>query len=82
MPGAPQVDGPDAAVYGALTEGYDMANHGSIAATHQAALPDEFVEHGDVAKLMALCGLDAAGIEASIVKRFVVKPAVVARAVG
>lgn len=44
MPGAPRVDGPDAAVYGALTEGYDMANHGSIAAAHQAALPDEFVD--------------------------------------
>jgi 1-deoxy-D-xylulose-5-phosphate synthase len=29
-------------------------------------LPDEFIEHGDPAKLMALQGLDAAGIEASI----------------
>jgi 1-deoxy-D-xylulose-5-phosphate synthase len=29
-------------------------------------LPDEFVEHGDPAKLMALLGLDAAGIEKSI----------------
>jgi 1-deoxy-D-xylulose-5-phosphate synthase len=29
-------------------------------------LPDEFVEHGDVNKLMAVCGLDAAGIEKSI----------------
>lgn len=44
MRGAPVVDGPDAAVYGALTDGYDMANHGSIAAAHQAALPDEFVD--------------------------------------
>lgn len=44
MPGAPTVEGPDAAVYGALTDGYDMANHGSIAAAHQAALPDEFVD--------------------------------------
>ncbi len=33
-------------------------------------LPDQFVEHGDPAKLLALCGLDAAGIEQSIVKRF------------
>ena len=33
-------------------------------------LPDEFVEHGDPAKLMAACGLDAAGIEASILRRF------------
>ena len=29
-------------------------------------LPDEFVEHGDPAKLLSLCGLDAAGIEASV----------------
>jgi 1-deoxy-D-xylulose-5-phosphate synthase len=33
-------------------------------------LPDEFVEHGDPAKLLALCGLDAAGIEKSIEQRF------------
>ncbi|MFT7721828.1 MAG: 1-deoxy-D-xylulose-5-phosphate synthase [Roseateles sp.] len=43
----------------------------------QLGLPDEFVEHGDPAKLMGLCGLDAAGIEASIVKRFGERPAVV-----
>ena len=40
-------------------------------------LPDTFVEHGDSAKLLALCGLDAAGIEQSIVKRFGAKPALV-----
>jgi 1-deoxy-D-xylulose-5-phosphate synthase len=44
-------------------------------------LPDEFIEHGDPVKLMALLGLDAAGIEASVRKRFgghlsLVKPAV------
>jgi 1-deoxy-D-xylulose-5-phosphate synthase len=33
-------------------------------------LPDEFVEHGDPAKLLAMCGLDAAGIEQSVLKRF------------
>jgi 1-deoxy-D-xylulose-5-phosphate synthase len=43
----------------------------------QLGLPDEFIEHGDPAKLMSLCGLDAAGIEASIVKRFGAKPTVV-----
>ena len=47
----------------------------------QLGLPDEFVEHGDPAKLMSLCGLDAAGIEASVVKRFGAKPTVV-RAAG
>ncbi|MBA3059733.1 MAG: 1-deoxy-D-xylulose-5-phosphate synthase [Gammaproteobacteria bacterium] len=36
----------------------------------QLGLRDEFIEHGDPAKLLALQGLDAAGIEASIVKRF------------
>ncbi|HSQ72910.1 MAG TPA: transketolase C-terminal domain-containing protein, partial [Rubrivivax sp.] len=36
----------------------------------QLGLPDRFVEHGDAGKLLALCGLDAAGIEASILKRF------------
>jgi 1-deoxy-D-xylulose-5-phosphate synthase len=44
-------------------------------------LPDEFIEHGDPVKLMALLGLDALGIEASVRKRFgghlsLVKPAV------
>jgi 1-deoxy-D-xylulose-5-phosphate synthase len=29
-------------------------------------LPDQFVEHGDPAKLLSLCGLDAAGIEQSV----------------
>ena len=29
-------------------------------------LPDQFIEHGEPAKLLSLCGLDAAGIEQSI----------------
>ena len=33
-------------------------------------LKDEFIEHGDPAKLLGLQGLDAAGIEAAISKRF------------
>lgn len=33
-------------------------------------LPDEFIEHGDPARLLAGVGLDAAGIEASIRRRF------------
>jgi 1-deoxy-D-xylulose-5-phosphate synthase len=32
-------------------------------------LPDLFVEHGDPAKLLAMCGLDAAGIEQSVRER-------------
>jgi 1-deoxy-D-xylulose-5-phosphate synthase len=33
-------------------------------------LRDEFIEHGDPAKLLALQGLDASGIEASVRRRF------------
>lgn len=36
----------------------------------QLGLPDVFIEHGDPVKLMALQGLDAAGIQASIECRF------------
>jgi 1-deoxy-D-xylulose-5-phosphate synthase len=32
-------------------------------------LPDQFIEHGDPAKLLSLCGLDAAGIEKAIRER-------------
>ncbi len=44
----------------------------------QLGLPDVFVEHGDPAKLLAMCGLDAAGIEAAIVQRFGARPALAA----
>ena len=36
----------------------------------QLGRPDVFIEHGDPAWLLARQGLDAAGIEASIVRRF------------
>jgi 1-deoxy-D-xylulose-5-phosphate synthase len=44
-------------------------------------LPDEFVEHGDPAQLLSMLGLDAAGIEQSVLKRFgakleLVRPAI------
>jgi 1-deoxy-D-xylulose-5-phosphate synthase len=45
-------------------------------------LPDEFIEHGDPAKLLSLCGLDAAGIEQAVIKRFGGKPALVRAAVN
>ena len=45
-------------------------------------LPDQFIEHGDPAKLMAMCGLDAAGIEQSIQRRFGSPPALIRSAVG
>ena len=45
-------------------------------------LPDEFIEHGDPVVLMSRCGLDAAGIEQSILVRFGAKPALVRTAVN
>ncbi|MBC7413845.1 MAG: 1-deoxy-D-xylulose-5-phosphate synthase [Herminiimonas sp.] len=33
-------------------------------------LPDRFIDHGDVAQLLAACGLDGAGIAASVRARF------------
>jgi 1-deoxy-D-xylulose-5-phosphate synthase len=36
----------------------------------QLGLRDEFIEHGDPARLLSLQGLDAAGIEASVRQRF------------
>jgi 1-deoxy-D-xylulose-5-phosphate synthase len=44
----------------------------------QLGLPDKFVEHGDPAKLLAQCGLDAAGIEQSILQRFGSRPSLAA----
>ncbi|MDZ7813050.1 MAG: 1-deoxy-D-xylulose-5-phosphate synthase [Ideonella sp.] len=40
----------------------------------QMGLPDEFIEHGDAAKLLALCGLSAEGIELAVSKRFGIVP--------
>ena len=36
-------------------------------------LPDVFIDHGDPAKLLAGCGLDAPGIERAVVERFGVR---------
>ncbi|HEX5313017.1 MAG TPA: 1-deoxy-D-xylulose-5-phosphate synthase [Aquabacterium sp.] len=40
-----------------------LAQAGVNAPLLMLGLPDEFVEHGDPAKLLSMCGLDAAGIE-------------------
>ena len=48
----------------------------------QLGLPDEFVEHGDPAKILSGLGLDAAGIEQSILKRFAARPSLVRPAVN
>ena len=42
----------------------------------QLGLPDRFIDHGDPAKLLAACGLDAAGIARSIRERFLASGAV------
>lgn len=52
----------------AVTEALNAA--GVLRPVLQLGLPDVFIEHGDPAKLLALQGLDAAGIKASIEKRF------------
>jgi 1-deoxy-D-xylulose-5-phosphate synthase len=54
-----------------------LAAAGLTVSVLNLGLPDAFVEHGDPAKLLALCGLDAAGIEQAIVQRFGAKPALV-----
>jgi 1-deoxy-D-xylulose-5-phosphate synthase len=58
-----------------------LAAHGLAVPLLQLGLRDAFVEHGDPAKLLALAGLDAAGIEQAIRERFgqrlsVLRPAV------
>ena len=61
---------------GALLGGAGSAVGEALHAAHvlkpllQLGLRDEFIEHGDPTRLLALQGLDAAGIEASIRARF------------
>ncbi|MBC5766848.1 1-deoxy-D-xylulose-5-phosphate synthase [Ramlibacter albus] len=50
--------------------GEALQAHGIAKPMLQLGLRDEFIPHGDPAKLLALQGLDAAGIEASITARF------------
>ncbi|MFO1191892.1 MAG: 1-deoxy-D-xylulose-5-phosphate synthase [Rhodoferax sp.] len=50
--------------------GEALAAAGIVRPLLHLGLPDVFIEHGDPAKLMALQGLDAAGIRAAIEARF------------
>ena len=50
--------------------GEALAAAGVLRPLLQLGLPDTFIEHGDPARLLALQGLDAAGIEASVRARF------------
>jgi 1-deoxy-D-xylulose-5-phosphate synthase len=47
-----------------------LASIGTAMQFLQLGLPDQFIDHGDSALLLAQCGLDQAGIEQSITKRF------------
>ncbi|MEZ5467157.1 MAG: 1-deoxy-D-xylulose-5-phosphate synthase [Lysobacterales bacterium] len=47
-----------------------LAAHGLALPALQLGLPDEFIEHGDPARLLALNGLDADGITTAIRSRF------------
>jgi 1-deoxy-D-xylulose-5-phosphate synthase len=44
----------------------------------QLGLPDVFTEHGDPAKILSMCGLDASGIEQAILQRYGSRPALAA----
>ncbi len=50
--------------------GEALAAAGIVRPLLHLGLPDVFIEHGDPARLMALQGLDAAGIRAAIEARF------------
>lgn len=47
-----------------------LAAHGITLPVLQLGLPDRFIDHGDQAHLLSLCGLDAEGISAAITQRF------------
>jgi len=46
-----------------------LAAAGIVKPVLHLGLPDKFIDHGDSAQLLALCGLDAAGIAAAIRKQ-------------
>ena len=47
-----------------------IAGRTGTASLLQLGLPDRFVEHGDHARQLSACGLDAAGIEATVRRKF------------
>ncbi|KKB61633.1 1-deoxy-D-xylulose-5-phosphate synthase [Robbsia andropogonis] len=51
-----------------------LASIGAALPVLQLGLPDQFIDHGDPAKLLSMAGLDAAGITASIRARFIETP--------
>ena len=59
-----------------------LAAEGIVKPLLMLGLPDRFIDHGDVAQLLAGCGLDGAGIAASIRQRFAAGGADAARLVA
>ena len=55
-----------------------LAQEGIATPMLHLGLPDLFTDHGDPARLLALYGLDAAGIEKSIRQRFELRPVLAA----
>lgn len=47
-----------------------LAAAGIVKPLLNLGLPDQFIDHGDVSQLLAMCGLDEKGIAASIRQRF------------
>jgi 1-deoxy-D-xylulose-5-phosphate synthase len=47
-----------------------LAEAGIVKPVLHLGLPDRFIDHGDGGQLLAMCGLDAKGIAASVQKRF------------
>ena len=47
-----------------------LAEKGIVTPMLILGLPDHFIDHGDAAQLLSMCGLDAEGITASIRQRF------------
>ncbi|CAL60506.1 1-deoxy-D-xylulose-5-phosphate synthase (1-deoxyxylulose-5-phosphate synthase) (DXP synthase) (DXPS) [Herminiimonas arsenicoxydans] len=47
-----------------------LAAAGIVKPLLNLGLPDQFIDHGDAQQLLAMCGLDAAGIAATIRQRF------------
>ncbi len=47
-----------------------LAQHGLTNPVMLLGLPDAFIEHGDPAKMLSECGLDAAGIVASVRQKY------------
>ncbi len=48
----------------------ELAKAGIVKPILHLGLPDQFIDHGDPAGLLAACGLDAKGIVAAVQQRF------------